>query len=341
MTPAPPPTKPALPADQPLQPPAEEFWEKYSPHFEFPISLVSACAIYVVTLAFIVYIVYRAMHQVDPDKETPPVPVRSVTMQNGLGGPSGDQGSGGGNVKSEATDDQPPRETRPPIPEVELNKKMAEAKSWRPDLKDDPAALKEFVESPNFRVLDVVNEEMKKRIGAGTAKKQGDSNDAGTGGTGPEGKGKGGPGDATSSDNRANRYVIVFKTSNGEDYLRQLAAFEAKIVMPEPPDWKRNRLFEVITEPNPGKLLTEADQLPPMRFVDNNRTSAKRVARALGLDYDPPYFIAFFPKRVEDELAAKERAFRNRREDQIRETEFSVIDRGGKLEIRVTQQISK
>jgi len=140
------------------------------------------------------------------------------------------------------------------------------------------------------------------------------------------------------SRDRSARWTIVFKTDSGEQYLAQLNAFKAKVVVPEPPDWKKNRLFEKIIGKNQGEALDE-QYLPEMYFTDSDKNSASKVARALGLDYDPPYFIAFFPKDVENELAAKERSYRNREEKDVHSTTFHVIERDGKFVIIVTDQL--
>ncbi len=75
-----------------------------------------------------------------------------------------------------------------------------------------------------------------------------------------------------------------------------------------------------------------------MYFTDNDKISAAKVARALGLNFDPPYFIAFFPKDMENELAAKESNYRNRKEEDIYSTTFRVLERNGQYEIKVTDQ---
>jgi len=273
-------------------------------------------------------------------EEKQPVPIRSVTLQEGgLSGDGGVGGSGGGDPKEEVNDERPQDPVRH-LPEPELKREMIAASTWVPDLKDSPEALKTLVESPNYKKLDALNDDLKKRLARGFGNATGKGNEEGKGASGDAGKGSGAPTDAASSGNRSNRWIITFKTSSGPDYLKQLAAFEAKLVIPEPPTFSRNRLFDDISTPNPGKLLADNDSLPAMCFVDDNKASAARVAKSLGLDYEPPRFIAFFPKKIEDELAAKERAFRNRKEDQIHSTTFNVIERDGKYEIRVTDQVA-
>jgi hypothetical protein len=63
------------------------------------------------------------------------------------------------------------------------------------------------------------------------------------------------------------------------------------------------------------------------------------LAGALGLNFSPPAFLAFFPKDIEEELAAKERSFRGRKESEIFSTEFQVLMRDGKPTITVISQV--
>ncbi len=64
----------------------------------------------------------------------------------------------------------------------------------------------------------------------------------------------------------------------------------------------------------------------------------KSVARVLGLDFAPTSFWAFFPKKIEDELAKKETGYRNRPSEDIEETIFRVGLRDGVYEFVVDEQ---
>jgi hypothetical protein len=312
-----------------LKPPDQRFWRKYSPHYEFPISTVATVAVHVAAIAIIIYIVTTLLQQ---EETVPPVPIRSVTVEN-PGDGSGEAGGGGGSPE-EATESRV-RDPERQIPEEKLDKYAISASAWILDFKDDPEALKAIAKSVNFEKLDDVNDDAKKVIGKSFTKR-GDGDGKGTGGAEGPGKGNSGP-DPTSSGGRSSRWIITFKTSNGQDYLRQLTAFEAKLLIPQPPDWKRNLQFDDLTTPNAGKA--QGDDLPPMYFIDSEPRSASKVARTLGLNFDPPRFIAFFPKKVEEQLAAMERDYRGVREDQIQETTFRVLERDGKYEIKVADQV--
>ncbi len=310
-----------------LKPPDQRFWRKYSPHYEFPISTVATVAVHVAAIALIIYIVTNLLQQQDT---VPPVPIRGMELVLDKPGDGGGESAGGGSPQ-EANDQQQVRDPERQIPEDKLDKYVVDAKNWILEFKDDPEALKAIAKSVNFEKLNALNDAAKKVISQGFTK-GGDGT-----GVGPkEGPGSGKGLDPDSSAGRSSRWVIKFRTTSGQHYLRQLAAFEAKLLIPQPPDWKTNIQFDDLT-PNSGKPQT--DNLPKMFFIDSDPRSASKVARALGLNFDPREFIAFFPKKVEDELGAKESAYRGLRSDQIQETTFEVLERNGKYEIRVTDQV--
>src|SRR5437762_10529338 len=106
------PTK-APPRPQPLQPPDERFWVKYSPHHELPISSLASIAwhtfavVLVVLVAFVVSI-----------NRTNDMPIESVTLGGGGGSPQGigpgsGVGSAGGLVEA-ATARERPKDFRAP-----------------------------------------------------------------------------------------------------------------------------------------------------------------------------------------------------------------------------------
>jgi hypothetical protein len=133
------------------------------------------------------------------------------------------------------------------------------------------------------------------------------------------------------------RWELNFRTQSGEDYLNQLAAMKATLVIPNPPDWKTSKAYSELNPPNPsGQAIS---QLPLLHFVDDDPGSAEKLARALGLGFSPPMFIAFFPKDIEEELATKERAYRGRKESEIFSTKFKILLRDGRPSITVVDQI--
>ena len=78
-----------------------------------------------------------------------------------------------------------------------------------------------------------------------------------------------------------------------------------------------------------------------IRFSDARRDAVQGVAGAVGLDFTPRTFWAFFPKELEDKLARLETGYRNKRSDDIEETIFRVTMRGGSYDVIVDEQRMK
>jgi hypothetical protein len=322
----------------PYAPPEEGFWHRFSWHGEFPISILASIAIVVAIGLLLIYLLKLQFNEKKAE-ERPPVPTRGLKIAQGeRGGRVG--GPGGGQPKE--VQDARPVEPQRQIPAAELKRETISASTWVPDLKNNPEALERIVQSPGYDRLNKLNDELKQRAGKGFGGEGGSNNGSGTGSKEGPGIGdKKGPGDATTSGSRSVRWTILFRTNSGKDYLEQLAEFKAKIVIPEPPGWKTNLLFTDVANSPKGVPLTSADELPMMQFVDEDRVSASKIARALGLEFDPPYFAAYFTKEVEEELAAKERAYKGLKEHQIYSTTFRVEKQAnGKYAISVTNQVA-
>jgi hypothetical protein len=81
-----------------------------------------------------------------------------------------------------------------------------------------------------------------------------------------------------------------------------------------------------------------ADQI---KFSDTRPASVAGVCSALGVREPARSFWAFFPRTLEDELSRKETNYRNRRAEDIEETIFRVVIRGGSYEVVVYDQTAK
>ena len=159
--------------------------------------------------------------------------------------------------------------------------------------------------------------------------------------------GRGRPRRLRSDETRARglRWVIRFRTTSGQDYLEQLRSLGAIVVVPTPPDFKtRMYIFRDLNNPTPGVVIQPADWdelSDQIRFCDLKETSGRQISTVLNLPYTAPYFWAFFPKGLEDELARKETAYQNRRAEDIEETVFQAVQRGGQFELDIVRQTVK
>ena len=331
-TSAPPPGSTTPPP--PLAPPDEQFWEKYSPHHEFPLSSVGSIALHVGGLVLILLALWLLSRLSISDKTA--VPMRAVIVAGDGEGAEG-RGGGGGDQRKEDVD--PIRQTLPKreVPNADMERVVEDIKPYLPKVPSTRDGLRPE-DLPTPKRIAGLDEATKKALMEGMSGKKGKGAGEGSGGPGPEGAGSGNAGDPSSSANRAVRWELNFKTANGKDYLDQLAAMKATLVFPQPPNWKTNKVYRNIgAGPAAGEDF-DINKLPGLYFVDDDAGSASRLARSMGLDYSPPHFIAFFPKDIEEELATKEREFRGRKEGEIFSTSFKILVRDGRPTIVVIDQ---
>jgi hypothetical protein len=286
----------SIPPPAPLAPPDEQFWQKYSPHYEFPLSSIGSIAMHIGFLAIFLLFLWLLAKMTVSDKV--PVPMTEMTL-------SGD-GDGAGRAGGEGA----PLE----------------------DQQDPKVDTKRQRLIPQAELPGIVLTPRKSTGGTG------DGPESGKGNTGVPGTGSNDRGDATESGNRSKRWELIFRTESGRDYVAQLAAMEATLVIPIPPEWNVYKSYKNLRQERPAGVAFNRDELPNLYFVDDAADSAAKVANALGLDYSPPRFIAFFPKHIEEQLAAKERTYRGLREDQIATTKFKILMRDGKPVISVVDQ---
>jgi hypothetical protein len=319
---------------KPMAPPAEVFWQKYSPHYEFPLSSIGSVALHVLGVVLFLGLLWL-MNSLRIDSSTP-VPIRQMTVATDDGSENGAPGAGGGSPEENIDPVARPMDPNRTVPETALNEVLPEVKDWVPKVPqgDDAPRVEDL---PQIKPLANLNDDLRKKLLQGKGDPKGAGNQEGKGPADQEGNKTGGTGDAASSKSRAIRWQLVFKTDNGTDYTKQLAAMKATIAFPIPPANNELLIFRDLSNPKGEK--GDIKSLPELYFIDDLFESAARVGKVLGTDFAPRSFIAFFPKEIEEELAQKERNYRNRKEDQIFSTTFRILVRDGKFTITVTDQI--
>jgi hypothetical protein len=317
----------------PLAPPSEEFWERYSPHHEFPLSSVGSIALHVGGLVLILLALWLLSRLAISDKT--PVPMRVMRLADDGDGAEG-RGGGGGTNRKENVD--PVKQNIPrDVPQAKIDQVVPELKRFLPQVPSNQPGLRpeDLPNVPKFAGLDP---DLQNKLLEGASGKKGKGEGEGSGGAGPEGAGGGNAHDPSSSASRAIRWELDFKTQSGEDYLQQLRAMKATLLIPQPPDWKEHKSYRLADSDLRGEPFDVA-KLPGLHFIDDDSGSASRLARAMGLNFSPPKFLAFFPKDIEEELATREREYRGRRENEIFSTTFKVLVRDGRPAIVVTDQV--
>jgi hypothetical protein len=319
---------------KPPVPPEEKFWQRYSPHHEFPLSSVISICLYTLAglLAWAV-VVYAMKHMDDGGS----LPVGDIVIAGGGGNEEGEGEKGAGDL--------------PPVKRTEAaGAKKEIASSAQPtakdvDLKDvvpDPVELLEQ-KDPSVRFIDESNVAMAnfKQIsrdarqqlmaGLGPSKGKGGSGEGGGKGKG-KGKGEGdleGDGKQTLNvrQKRVLRWVMQFNTFNGDDYLAQLRELGAILAIPDPQAGGYLVIRNLQRLPAKGEREDLAD-IKRIFWIDDKPPSVDSLARALGLFARPPHIVAFFPEKLEKELLQKELQYGGKREEDIKETRFRVVRRG-------------
>jgi hypothetical protein len=269
------------------------------------------------------------------DNKNNSLPIENVELpESGGGDPQGVApfNSGAPSPKKEAVEDSKPELPTSPV-DIAREQKI-------PDVMPDPLELPELqnIDPARFTVaaketmdkLKGVSKDFRKSIfeGLGPSKGQGGS---GEGGGKGEGIGKGtGPGNTdgtgkgrlTKRQERNLRWVMLFNTIDGQDYLRQLRGLGAILAIPDPQGG-----YILVRDLNhvPARGTKEdAAALKRIFWIDDKPGSVQSLAMALRLPLIPPHIVAFFPEKLEKELLDKELKYRGRREENIRETRFRV-----------------
>jgi hypothetical protein len=332
---------------KPVQlPPEEKFWKRYSPHHEFPISSVTSLCLYALAAVLIWAVISYAVKKNDDNKS---LPLESIEVAGGGGNPLGQGTQGPGDNPpaqgKEAVAEKKPEAAAPVVSDDKL-KDVAPDPLDLPELQvadgrviDDPA-LKEAHET-----LAKLSKDARQKLFQGVASQGPSQGLGGSGEGGGRGKGKGtgegnlegpGKGKLNVRQKRVLRWIMLFNTLDGNDYLRQLRGLGAILAVPEPKGG-----YMVIRDLT--KLPAEGEQedlntIQRIFWIDDKPQSVQSLASALRLPFMPPHIVAFFPEALEKELLDKELKFRGRKEEDIKETRFRVERRGNGYEPRVVSQ---
>jgi hypothetical protein len=321
--------EPKAPPDL-LGPPEEEFWESYNKRLEFPISTVAAVLYHVIVIAVLIGAGRWLLK--DPDRSSVPMTLVNVDGWDASG--NGSQGSGGepDPLAIGSPDKFKDESKNLPTPEALPDVSMADLRK----LMDDNGATP--ISKSNAAAYQFLNDKLKQKMLGG---QKGAGPGSGNGTDGTAGSGPGGNG-ADSTRARTLRWVLRFRVS-GEDYVAQLAAMGAVIMVPLPPENEKCLFISDLKNPSP-RMATDSDWSRwgnQVKFSDTRSESVREVCRILGVKENAKSFWAFFPKELQDDLSRKERNYRNRREEDIEETIFRVINRAGGYEVVVDEQTPK
>jgi hypothetical protein len=310
--------------------PREEFWTRYNRRFEFPLSAAMAVLLHTIAGGLVILTLAHLMSGSSKDSG---VEVQLVPDLGFDDDGEGSTGSGGEEPKFEK-DGNP---LRAPVATQPNPVDLPTVKEPRPVI-NNPAGPEPIPQlGADYRELD---ETLRKKLFDNQGDKTGEGPQTGRGIGGEKGAGPGGSGKDTSRE-RSLRWVLRFTTTDGRDYLNQLAAMGAEVVVPLSADNKQAIIFTDLKDPSKRRPATDEDlkRLAGMvRFYDSREDSVKGVVVELKPGGKPTSFFAFFPKLIEEELSRKELGYRNRRPEDIEETIFRIRVRDGKGQIEVVDQ---
>lgn len=297
----------------PAGPPDPPFWRKYNDQYELPIGTAVAVLAHVLIVAAVVFLFFGWM---SPHRSRGPVKMIAFgDDETGQGSPAG----GDGEVRQIGGAVEPAPGEKPPD--------LADVRPELADLLRGGVAKDVPIPENMDRAFRDLDDALRKRL---LERPKGDGRGTGPGSTGSD-----------STRARGLRWVLRFNTRSGQDYLNQLKALKAVVMIPVPPDNKRMLIVRDPGNPRTDEVATDADiaaQAETIQFQDARKESVEAVRGALRLDFTPAAMWAFFPRELEAEMARMETAYQNKRSDQVRETVFQVIVVGGKAQLRVVSQ---
>jgi hypothetical protein len=128
-----------------------------------------------------------------------------------------------------------------------------------------------------------------------------------------------------------------FNTLNGNDYRRQLAGLGAILAFPQS-DGSYMIYEDLSKTPAKGKIQ-DLGSIKRIFWVDEKKDSIRSLASAMDVPVPDGPIVAFFPPELEAELLRKELAFKGKKEEDIKETQFKINrGSGGKYVPEVVEQ---
>jgi hypothetical protein len=337
-----------------LVPPDERFWQRYSPHAEFPLSSAGSLTLHLLILGILLlaYVLGSVLGLFSHASRSLPVEAVRLDLGGGGGNPHG-QGDGPnngaapvevGDQTQEGVENTPPDDIEHPKKDI----KVEPGPRMKPQFDDMATRFLQDTDTPHakaFQRLSDVASKIRVPDGKPSGYGKGGKGDGGGSGDGKgtgTGKGEGpGQGTLTQREKRMLRWSMLFNTRSGPDYVAQLRGLGAILAIPVHEDGK-GRDYKIVRNlsAQPAPLLDEdISQIQRIYWIDDKPQSVRDVLAVLGLQLPrlPSHFVAFMPEELEKKLYELENAYLQKRyprhsEDSITETKFRISIRGGKYE---------
>jgi hypothetical protein len=323
-------------AKRPRIPPEEAFWQRYSPHHEFPLSTISSFALHVLIIGLAALLAW-ALVKFGLTEDTRPIPAEVGFLDEPPGGGGGNPEGVGTGPGIGAGSDQVPDA---PLPDVDHPVDVGPVpREQLVEARQAAVQLPEFKDSGVEDLLTVAGQNVDRilKLPARTRSKLRDGLAAGKGGGGPgsgggTGSGVGtGTGDAEGAgrgseqrERRVLRWTMIFNTQNGDDYARQLHALGAILAVPDPRSPDQYLVIRDLRSRPVNPQPEDLAQIKRIYWIDDKPASVRSLSGALGLNPVPERIVAFFPVELERDLLNLELKYRNKKEHEIVETRFEV-----------------
>jgi hypothetical protein len=326
-------------------PPDERFWQRYSPHHEFPLAGMTSFFIHALVIGILALAGFWYLFQRESESNKPPtMDMVQITGGGdgfeGAGGEPGSPGAAGPNqtetilspmtspvemVPDTSLKDAPKLEFT--IPEIDLTEPKGDLESLLSKLEKDAAAQAKKETAP-----------AKKPPGTGNPKGTGGQTGTGGGpgkGTQGTGLGVGGPGGRKAT--KAEIYALRWRFSlgqNAKEHVDQLKAIGMVVVFRSPRgvDYFVNDLNRRPVALKEGNIAQFKDAV---KWENTSMTSLVDLQRELKLDFVPSKVLLFLPMDREEKIAAEEYRFAkasNNNVKNIKETHFEFRLRDGAYE---------
>ncbi len=288
------------------------FWHKYSPNYESYTSFFISLIVHFTLAAFILLLGWDGIKKAIMGDVNRRMGVSSIKVggSSSMGNPDATSNEDSIKVFPKAKSSEPnvipefPSKLDP-NPKDKIQVEKSSNKSLVDDANSKAQELSRLGQNLKGKMIDSLN-------GVGNVK-----------GTGV-GDGRG---------ERMLRWIMIFSTMNGTDYLSQLIDLNARIAFPDP---EKPDKFLVISNLSMKPIVTmelDLSSVSDIFWVDDKTLSVANLSRALGLQLKIQVFVVLMPVSVEQKLNKLEKtALQGVKEDEIQETRFSINKIDGKYE---------
>ncbi len=312
-------------------PPADTFWQRYSPHHEFPLSCTISTTVYGLILGLMIFAGLGWLFFGSDEVGRPPsmdvVQLPHGTGLEGMGAEPGVPGATPREGKTEAVP-QPLNPNKTEIPPTDV--KLADVKA--PVIDVPTVQVGETADANLFAELvqeadQVVKQAMKLPPAPPLAAKAGQGGKGGAGGgpglgTKGQGTGIGGGGRQLS---RQEIYALRWKfdlSGNPREHADKLAKVGFIVAIAD----QRNNFFvvrDLKRRPAQGGYENLEKYRDAVKYFNVLPQSVQGLGQELRLPFVPRFVVFFLPKSMEEKMAAEEaRHAQSQGRKEITETEF-------------------